>query len=124
MHALARPGDKLMGLSLARGGHLTHRMKINFSGRLYDIGAYGTDPETGLIDMGAVRELAVAVQPKELVACWSAYTRQLDFAVFRENADEVGATLWVDMAHFAGLVAAGLRPSPVPYADVVSTTIH
>ena len=124
MHALARPGDKLMGLSLAHGGHLTHGMKINFSGRLYDIVAYETEPETGLIDMDAVRELAIAEQPKVIVAGWSAYTRRLDFAAFREIADEVGAVLWVDMAHFAGLVAAGLHPSPVPYADVVSTTIH
>jgi glycine hydroxymethyltransferase len=124
MHALARPGDKLMGLSLAHGGHLTHGMKINFSGRLYDIVAYETEPETGLIDMDKVRELAVAEQPKVIVAGWSAYTRQLDFPRFREIADEVGAALWVDMAHFAGLVAAGLHPSPVPYADVVSTTIH
>ena len=124
MHALARPGDKLMGLSLAHGGHLTHGMKINFSGRLYDIVAYETEPGTGLIDMDKVRELAVAEQPKVIVAGWSAYTRQLDFPKFREIADEVGATLWVDMAHFAGLVAAGLHPSPVPYADVVSTTIH
>src|SRR5690625_7521084 len=92
-----------MGLSLAHGGHLTHGMKINFSGRLYDIVAYETDPETGLIDMDAVRELAVAEQPKVIVAGWSAYTRQLDFAAFREIADEVGATLWVDMAHFAGI---------------------
>ena len=124
MHALARPGDKLMGLSLAHGGHLTHGMKINFSGRLYDIVAYETEPGTGLIDMDKVHELAVAEQPKVIVAGWSAYTRQLDFARFREIADEVGAALWVDMAHFAGLVAAGLHPSPVPYADVVSTTIH
>ena len=124
MHALARPGDKLMGLSLAHGGHLTHGMKINFSGRLYDIVAYETEPGTGLIDMDKVRELAVAEQPKVIVAGWSAYTRQLDFPRFREIADEVGAALWVDMAHFAGLVAAGLHPSPVPYADVVSTTIH
>ena len=124
MHALARPGDKLMGLSLAHGGHLTHGMKINFSGRLYDIVAYETEPGTGLIDMDKVRELAVAEQPKVIVAGLSAYTRQLDFAKFREIADEVGAALWVDMAHFAGLVAAGLHPNPVPYADVVSTTIH
>ena len=124
MHALARPGDKLMGLSLAHGGHLTHGMKINFSGRLYDIVAYETEPETGQIDMDKVRELAVAEQPKVIVAGWSAYTRQLDFPAFRAIADEVGAALWVDMAHFAGLVAAGLHPSPVPYADVVSTTIH
>ncbi|MFC7376567.1 serine hydroxymethyltransferase [Brachybacterium sp. GCM10030267] len=124
MHALARPGDKLMGLSLAHGGHLTHGMKINFSGRLYDIVAYEVDPATGRIDMDRVRELALAEQPKVIVAGWSAYPRQLDFAAFRSIADEVGAALWVDMAHFAGLVAAGLHPSPVPYADVVSTTIH
>src|SRR5690625_2256617 len=124
MHALARPGDKLMGLSLAHGGHLTHGRTAELYGRPYDIVAYETEPETGLIDMDAVRELAVAEQPKVIVAGWSAYTRQLDFAAFREIADEVGATLWVDMAHFAGLVAAGLHPNPVPYADVVSTTIH
>ncbi|MBM7501370.1 glycine hydroxymethyltransferase [Brachybacterium muris] len=124
MHALARAGDKLMGLSLAHGGHLTHGMKINFSGRLYDIVAYEVDPTTGLIDMDRVRELALAERPKVIVAGWSAYPRQLDFAAFRAIADEVGAALWVDMAHFAGLVAAGLHPSPVPYADVVSTTVH
>ena len=124
MHALARPGDKLMGLSLAHGGHLTHGMKINFSGRLYDIVAYETEPGTGLIDMDKVHALAVTEKPKVIVAGWSAYTRQLDFPRFREIADEVGAALWVDMAHFAGLGAAGLHPSPVPYADVVSTTIH
>ncbi|WP_420868976.1 serine hydroxymethyltransferase [Brachybacterium muris] len=124
MHALARAGDKLMGLSLAHGGHLTHGMKINFSGRLYDIVAYEVDPTTGLIDMDKVRELALAERPKVIVAGWSAYPRQLDFAAFRAIADEVGAALWVDMAHFAGLVAAGLHPSPVPYADVVSTTVH
>ena len=124
MHALARPGDKLMGLSLAHGGHLTHGMKINFSGRLYDIVAYEVDPATGLVDMDQVRELALAERPKVIVAGWSAYSRQLDFAAFRAIADEVGAILWVDMAHFAGLVAAGLHPSPVPYADVVSTTVH
>ena len=124
MTALMDHGDTLMGLSLAHGGHLTHGMKINFSGRLYEIVAYETEPGTGLIDMDKVRELAVAEQPKVIVAGWSAYTRQLDFPRFREIADEVGAALWVDMAHFAGLVAAGLHPSPVPYADVVSTTIH
>ena len=124
MHALARPGDTLMGLSLAHGGHLTHGMKINFSGRLYDIAAYEVDPATGRIDMHAVRALAKEHSPKVIVAGWSAYPRQLDFAAFREIADEVGAALWVDMAHFAGLVAAGLHPSPVPHADVVSTTVH
>jgi glycine hydroxymethyltransferase len=124
MHALARPGDTLMGLSLAHGGHLTHGMKINFSGRLYDIAAYEIDTATGRLDMDQVREQAIADQPTVIVAGWSAYPRQLDFAAFRSIADEVGAHLWVDMAHFAGLVAAGLHPSPVPYADVVSTTIH
>jgi glycine hydroxymethyltransferase len=124
MHALARPGDTLMGLSLAHGGHLTHGMKINFSGRLYDIAAYEVDPANGLIDMDKVRELALETHPKVIVAGWSAYPRHLDFAAFRQMADEVGAKLWVDMAHFAGLVAAGLHPSPVPHADVVSTTIH
>ena len=113
-----------MGLSLAHGGHLTHGMKINFSGRLYDIAAYEIDTATGRLDMDQVREQAIAAQPTVIVAGWSAYPRQLDFAAFRSIADEVGAHLWVDMAHFAGLVAAGLHPSPVPYADVVSTTIH
>lgn len=124
MHALARAGDKLMGLSLAHGGHLTHGMKINFSGRLYDIVAYEVDPATGLLDMDRVREQALAERPNVIVAGWSAYPRHLDFAAFRSIADEVGAALWVDMAHFAGLVAAGLHPSPVPHADVVSTTVH
>ena len=124
MHALARPGDTLMGLSLAHGGHLTHGMKINFSGRLYDIAAYEVDPATGRIDMDKVAELAREAKPSVIVAGWSAYSRQLDFPAFRQIADEVGAKLWVDMAHFAGLVAAGLHPSPVPHADVVSTTVH
>ena len=124
MHALARPGDKLMGLSLAHGGHLTHGMKINFSGRLYSIVPYGLDPETGRVDMAEVERLAHENQPKLIVAGWSAYTRQLDFAEFRRIADAVGAYVMVDMAHFAGLVAAGLHPSPVPHAHVVSSTTH
>lgn len=124
MHALAQAGDTLMGLSLAHGGHLTHGMKLNFSGRLYDIAAYEIDPATGRLDMDAVRETALKTRPAVIVAGWSAYPRQLDFAAFRSIADEVGARLWVDMAHFAGLVAAGLHPSPVPHADVVSTTVH
>ncbi|WP_170957952.1 serine hydroxymethyltransferase [Brachybacterium timonense] len=124
MHALAQAGDTLMGLSLAHGGHLTHGMKLNFSGRLYDIAAYEIDPATGRLDMDAVREMALTTRPDVIVAGWSAYPRQLDFAAFRSIADEVGARLWVDMAHFAGLVAAGLHPSPVPHADVVSTTVH
>lgn len=124
MHALARPGDTLMGMSLAHGGHLTHGMKINFSGRLYDIAAYGVDEATNRLDMDKVRKTALESKPKVIVAGWSAYPRHLDFEAFREIADEVGAKLWVDMAHFAGLVAAGLHPSPVPYADVVSSTVH
>ena len=123
-HALLRPGDKLMGLSLAHGGHLTHGMKINVSGRLYDIVAYEVDRQTSRIDMDAVAETARREKPKMIVAGWSAYPRHLDFAAFRAIADEVGALLFVDMAHFAGLVAAGEHPSPVPHADVVSTTVH
>src|SRR6202034_1014738 len=123
-HALLQPGDTLMGLELSHGGHLSHGMKINVSGRLYDIVAYHVDRETSLIDMDEVEQLAQEHRPKIIVAGWSAYPRQLDFPRFREIADEVGAYLFVDMAHFAGLVAAGLHPSPVPYADVVTTTIH
>lgn len=124
LHALARPGDTILGLSLDQGGHLTHGMKLNFSGRLYNVVAYGVDPETSLVDMDDVRRLAIEHKPKVIIAGWSAYPRQLDFAKFREIADEVGAYLWVDMAHFAGLVAAGLHPSPVPHAHVVSSTVH
>jgi len=124
LHALARHGDTVLGLSLDHGGHLTHGMKINFSGRLYDIVAYGVDPETSLVDMDEVRRLAHEHKPKVIIAGWSAYPRQLDFAEFRAIADEVGAYLWVDMAHFAGLVASGLHPSPVPHAHVVSSTVH
>lgn len=122
--ALANPGDKIMGLSLAHGGHLTHGMHLNFSGKLYEVAAYEVDPETFRVDMDKVREQALAEKPQVLIAGWSAYPRQQDFEAFRSIADEVGAKLWVDMAHFAGLVAAGLHPSPVPYADVVSTTVH
>jgi glycine hydroxymethyltransferase len=123
-HALLDPGDTIMGLALPHGGHLTHGMKINVSGKLYDIAAYEVSPETYLIDMDEVARIARERQPKLIVAGWSAYPRQLDFARFREIADEVGALLMVDMAHFAGLVAADLHPSPVPHADVVTTTIH
>ncbi|MBJ7330218.1 MAG: serine hydroxymethyltransferase [Solirubrobacteraceae bacterium] len=123
-HALMDPGDTVLGLSLAHGGHLTHGMKLNFSGKLYDVAAYEVEPDSGLIDMDRVAEIARERRPKMILAGWSAYPRQLDFARFREIADEVGAFLFVDMAHFAGLVAAGLHPSPVPYADVVTTTIH
>jgi glycine hydroxymethyltransferase len=124
MHALIRPGDTVLGLNLAHGGHLTHGMKLNFSGRLYDIVPYGVDEQTYEVDMDEVAALAREHRPKLIVAGWSAYPRQLDFARFREIADEVGAYLMVDMAHFAGLVATGLHPSPVPHAHVVTSTTH
>lgn len=124
MTAFLKPGDKLMGLSLAHGGHLTHGMKLNHSGKFYEIAAYEVDADTGLIDMEKVREVALAEKPDMIVAGWSAYPRQLDFAAFADIANEVGAVMWVDMAHFAGLVAAGLHPNPVPYADVVTSTVH
>jgi glycine hydroxymethyltransferase len=123
-HALLDPGDRIMGLSLDHGGHLTHGMKLNVSGRLYDIVPYGVREDTGLIDMEMVAGVAAETKPKLIVAGWSAYPRQLDFAAFAAIARDVGALLMVDMAHFAGLVAAGLHPSPVPHADVVTTTIH
>ena len=122
--ALAEPGDTILGLSLAHGGHLTHGMKINFSGRLYNVAAYEVEKDTHTIDMAKLREQAREVKPKVIIAGWSAYPRHEDFAEFRSIADEVGAYLWVDMAHFAGLVAAGLHPSPVPHAHVVSSTVH
>ncbi|MFD1918843.1 serine hydroxymethyltransferase, partial [Paeniglutamicibacter kerguelensis] len=124
MHALIRPGDTVMGLNLAHGGHLTHGMKINFSGRLYNIVPYGVEEDTLVIDMDKVEALALEHSPKMIVAGWSAYPRELDFKRFREIADKVGAYLFVDMAHIAGLVAAGLHPSPVPHAHVVSSTTH
>ena len=124
-HALLEPGETIMGLSLAHGGHLTHGMKINVSGRLYDIAPYEVDRDSSLIDMDEVARVARERRPKVLLAGWSAYPRQLDFARFREIADEVGALLMVDMAHFAGLVAAGLHPNPLEHgADVVTTTTH
>jgi glycine hydroxymethyltransferase len=124
-HALMQPGETIMGLSLAHGGHLTHGMKINVSGRLYDIAAYEVDRESGLIDMDEVARIAREHRPRLLLAGWSAYPRQLDFERFRAIADEVGALLMVDMAHFAGLIAAGLHPNPIEFgADVVTTTTH
>jgi glycine hydroxymethyltransferase len=122
--AIATPGDRILGLELAHGGHLTHGMHLNFSGKLYEAHAYGVDPESFLIDMDAVREKALEVKPHVLIAGWSAYPRVIDFAAYRAIADEVGAKLWVDMAHISGMVAAGLHPSPVPFADVVSSTVH
>ena len=124
MHALIRPGDTILGLNLAHGGHLTHGMKINFSGRLYEVAAYGVDEETLRVDMDDVARLAREHQPKLIIAGWSAYPRRLDFERFRAIADEVGAYLMVDMAHFAGLVAAGLHPNPVPHAHVTTSTTH
>ncbi|MBM7366915.1 serine hydroxymethyltransferase [Gordonia hydrophobica] len=124
LQALMEPGETLLGLDLAHGGHLTHGMRLNFSGKLYENAFYGVSKEDFRIDMDEVRKIALDTKPKVIVAGWSAYPRTLDFAAFREIADEVGAHLWVDMAHFAGLVAAGLHPSPVPHADVVSTTVH
>jgi glycine hydroxymethyltransferase len=124
LSAIAEPGDRILGLELAQGGHLTHGMRLNFSGKLYEAHAYGLDLTTMRIDMDVVRERALEVMPKVIIAGWSAYPRQLDFAAFRAIADEVGAVLWVDMAHFAGLVAAGLHPNPVPHAHIVSSTVH
>ena len=124
MHALIRPGDTILGLDLAHGGHLSHGMKLNFSGRLYDVAAYHVREDDHRVDMDEVARLARERQPKLIIAGWSAYPRQLDFAAFRAIADEVGALLMVDMAHFAGLVAAGLHPSPVPHAHVVTSTTH
>jgi len=123
-HALLQPGDTIMGLALPHGGHLSHGMKINVSGRLYDIAPYHVREEDSLIDMDEVERIAKERKPKLLLAGWSAYPRIIDFERFRAIADEVGALLMVDMAHFAGLVAAGIHPNPVPYADVVTTTIH
>ena len=124
LSAMIKPGDKILGLSLAHGGHLTHGMKLNFSGKLYEVAAYEVEPDTFRVDMDKLRAQAIAEKPQVIIAGWSAYPRQLDFAEFRSIADEVGALLWVDMAHFAGLVAAGLHPNPVPYADVVTSTVH
>lgn len=124
LHALISAGDTILGLDLAHGGHLTHGMKLNFSGRLYNVVPYHVVPETGLVNMDEVRALAHEHKPQVIIAGWSAYPRQLDFAAFRTIADEVGAKLMVDMAHFAGLVAAGLHPSPLPYAHLVTTTTH
>ena len=123
-HALLQPGETIMGLALPHGGHLSHGMKINVSGRLYDIAPYEVSPEDHLIDMDEVERIARERRPKLLLAGWSAYPRFLDFERFRAIADDVGALLMVDMAHFAGLVAGGMHPNPVPYADVVTTTVH
>jgi len=122
--ALVQPGDTVLGMSLAHGGHLTHGASVNFSGKIYKAVQYGLNPETGLIDYDEVERLAVEHQPKMIIAGFSAYSQVLDFPRFRAIADTVGAYLFVDMAHVAGLVAAGVYPNPVPYADVVTTTTH
>jgi glycine hydroxymethyltransferase len=122
--ALLEPGDTILGLDLSHGGHLTHGMAKNFSGRLYDVVAYHVRQEDSLVDMDEVARLAQEHRPKMILAGWSAYPRHLDFALFREIADDVGAYLLTDMAHFAGLVAAGLHPNPVPHSHVVTTTVH
>jgi glycine hydroxymethyltransferase len=123
-HALLDPGDTILGLALPHGGHLTHGMKINVSGKLYDVAPYEVERGTSRIDMDAVERIAKKRRPKLILAGWSAYPRFLDFERFRAIADEVGAILMVDMAHFAGLVAGDLHPNPVPIADVVTTTVH
>lgn len=122
--ALVKPGDTVLGMSLAHGGHLTHGASVNFSGKIYKAVQYGLNPETGLIDYDEVERLAQEHKPKMIVAGFSAYSQHLDFARFREIADKVGAYLFVDMAHVAGLVAAGVYPDPVPHAHVVATTTH
>ena len=123
-HALLEPGDRILGMKLDHGGHLSHGMKINVSGKLYDVAAYGVREGDSRLDMEDVARAAAEHRPKLIIAGWSAYPRRLDFAAFRAIAHEVGAYLMVDMAHFAGLVAAGLHPSPIPHADVVTTTVH
>jgi len=123
-HALVEPGDTILGMSLNEGGHLTHGSPVNFSGKLFNVVPYGIVHETGLIDYDQVQRLATEHQPKMIIAGFSAYSQIADWARFREIADSVGAFLFVDMAHVAGLVAAGLYPSPIPYADVCTTTTH
>jgi len=122
--ALMDPGEKLLGMDLSAGGHLTHGSKVNFSGRLFETASYGVDGDTGLIDYDALQRVAEAARPRVVVAGGSAYSRTIDFARFREVADSVGARLVVDMAHFAGLVAGDAFPSPVPHADIVTSTTH
>lgn len=122
--AVLEPGDTVLGMNLAHGGHLTHGSPVNFSGKYYNIAAYGVDPETKEIDYNDVREKALANKPKMIIAGASAYPRAIDFKKFRDIADEVGAYLMVDMAHIAGLIAAGEHENPVPYADFVTSTTH
>ncbi|MDJ0751098.1 MAG: serine hydroxymethyltransferase [Woeseiaceae bacterium] len=123
-HALLQPGDTIMGMNLSEGGHLTHGSPVNFSGKLFNVIPYGIDHETGLIDYEAVQELAYEHKPKLIIGGFSAYSQIVDWARFRQIADSVGAYLFVDMAHVAGLIAAGVYPNPVPYADVCTSTTH
>ena len=122
--AVLEPGAKVLGMKLSQGGHLTHGHPMNFSGKEYNIVSYTVDKESGIIDYNELRNIALETKPKMIIAGASAYSRMIDFAKFREIANEVGAYLMVDMAHIAGLVATGLHPSPVPYADVITTTTH
>jgi len=122
--ALLKPGDTVLGMSLAHGGHLTHGASVNFSGKIYNAVQYGINTDTGLLDYYEIESLALEHKPKMIIAGFSAYSQELDFARFREIADKVGAYLFVDMAHVAGLVAAGVYPDPVPHAHVVATTTH
>ncbi|MDD3459871.1 MULTISPECIES: serine hydroxymethyltransferase [unclassified Mesotoga] len=122
--AIAKPGDTIMGMSLSHGGHLTHGSPVNFSGKLFNVVAYGVDEESEVIDYKEVRRIALESKPSVIVAGGSAYSRIIDFKKFREIADEVGAVLMVDMAHFAGLVAAGIHPNPLDFAHIVTTTTH
>ena len=124
LFAIAKPGDTILGMDLSHGGHLTHGSPVNFSGSLYKAVHYGLDPQTHRINFDIVAKTAREHKPTVIIAGYSAYPRELDFAKFREIADEVGAQLLVDMAHFAGLVAGGVHPSPIPYADFVTTTTH
>jgi glycine hydroxymethyltransferase len=122
--SVMNPGDRLLGMNLAHGGHLTHGHKVNFSGRFFEVHQYGVSPETGRIDYDALRDTALAVRPKVIVAGASAYPREIDFEAFRRVADASGAILIVDMAHIAGLVAGGVHPNPVPWSDIVTSTTH
>ena len=122
--ACVQPGDTILGMNLSHGGHLTHGSKVNFSGKYFNFYGYEVEPETERINYENIAQMAREVKPKLIVAGASAYPRVIDFQKFRQIADEVGALLFVDMAHIAGLVEAGLHPSPIPYADFVTTTIH
>ncbi|MCB0348929.1 MAG: serine hydroxymethyltransferase [Bdellovibrionales bacterium] len=122
--SIAKPGDAVLGMDLSHGGHLTHGSPVNFSGKMFKAAHYQLDPKTNLINYDTIRKTALEVKPKILIAGYSAYPRQMDFAKFKEIATEVGAYLFADMAHFAGLVATGLHPSPIPYADFTTTTTH